>query len=478
MSTVLASFPDRPVWPPGLRRALWLEQALAGESAPVRRVAPPERADVCIVGGGFTGLWAALALKRREPSLGVVLLEADVCGGGASGRNGGFVMTAWSKFASLSKLCGSADALRYAQACDGAVDSIGRFLDESGIDGDFRRAGWLWTATNRAQLGAWEPTLGAITAAGATPFERLSREEVAARAGSDAHLGGVFEPGAATFHPAKVARGLARVARERDIGVHEAIKVLRVESGPPLRVVTDRGALQADRVLLSLNAWTAAIPEAARALVVVSSDVIATDPIPHRLDELGWAPGLSISDSRRLVSYYQRAADDRVVFGKGGGTLAFNGHVGAGLHGDSGRVREVEAQMRHNYPRLADVPVPRSWRGPVDYSISGLPFVFQVGGHPGVLAAAGFSGNGCGPSYVVGDALAAMALGRPDHDLPEAMRRLPAGRLPPEPLRYVGGRLVRWAIARKERAEDAGRRPDTVTRSLAALDPTGLVDRS
>ncbi len=477
----LATFPPGPVWRPGLRRSLWLEQALAAESPGAGPAAGdqalPARTDICVVGGGFTGLWTALALRRRDPSLDVVVLEADICGGGASGRNGGFVMTSWSKFSSLRKLCGKSDALRYALACEAAVEAIGGYCAENGIDGDFCLGGWLWPASSRAQLGAWDAAIAAIADAGAEPYERLTPAEVAERAGSAVHCAGVFERTSATFHPAKVARGLAAVARRNGITVLESTSVRAIQAGGRLRVQTSRGEMRADRVLLAVNAWTAALPEARRALVVTSSDIVATDPIPDRLDAIGWARGLSISDSRRLVSYYQRTADDRVVFGKGGGTLAFNGRVNDGFHGDSARAGEVSAQLRYSYPQLADVTIARSWRGPIDYSVSGVPFIFRVGGRPDVLAAAGFSGNGCGPSYVVADALAALALGQAAEPFPEALLQVPASPLPPEPVRYLGGRLVRAAIARKERLEDAGRPPDRLTVGLAGLDPTGFVDR-
>jgi glycine/D-amino acid oxidase-like deaminating enzyme len=476
---VLATFPVGSVWPAGERRSLWLEDALTRESSSGSTALPagvPASADVCIIGGGFTGLWAALAVKRRSPDAVVVLLEADICGGGASGRNGGFVMSAWSKFSSLRKICGENGALRYARACERAIQEIGEFCDEHGIDSEFRQSGWLWTATNTAQLDAWNAAIAATDAVGAEPFVRLSPEEVAERSGSARHLGGVFEPASATFHPAKVARGLATAARDCGVIVCEQTAVERILGGGDVIVETGRGAVRADTVLLALNAWTAALPGARDALVVTSSDVVATDPIPERLDALGWQSGLSISDSRRLVTYYQRSRDGRVVLGKGGGTLAFGGRVGRGFHGDSSRRAEVEAALRFAYPTLSDVPVARSWRGPIDYSVSGLPFLFGVGGHPRVHAATGFSGNGCGPSHVAGEALAALAVGTPAEDFPEALRRVPASPLPPEPVRWLGGRMVRAAIARKERLEDVERAPDRATALLADLDPTGFVD--
>ena len=131
-------------------RSLWLQEALAGEddAAPLER---EEQADVCIVGGGYTGLWTALKLKEHDPSLDVVIVEADVCGGGASGRNGGFVMSWWSKFLKLGHLCGEEEALRLARASAEAVSAIGEFCEVHSIDADFREDGWLWAATKEAR---------------------------------------------------------------------------------------------------------------------------------------------------------------------------------------------------------------------------------------------------------------------------------------------------------------------------------------
>ena len=174
------------------------------------------RADVCIVGAGFTGLWTALALKRRSPGTDVVLIDGDVCGGGASGRSGGFAMTWWSKFPSLQKLCGADAAIDLCRRSEKAVADIGRFCEEHGIDAWYRRAGWLWAATNTAQLDAWSATLEAIERAGARPFERLERDEVASFRISSAPAG--WRAAAAT--PAGVWRG-RRPARSAASGSRE-----------------------------------------------------------------------------------------------------------------------------------------------------------------------------------------------------------------------------------------------------------------
>ena len=139
---------------PEARLSLWLAEALGPAFEPAPQLEGRHRADVCIVGGGYTGLWTAIRLKETDPSLDVALVEARTCGSGASGRNGGFVLSWWSKFATLTKLFGTEEALRLASASADAVAQIGAFCDENGIDASYRRAGWFWAAVNAAASGS------------------------------------------------------------------------------------------------------------------------------------------------------------------------------------------------------------------------------------------------------------------------------------------------------------------------------------
>lgn len=468
-------------------RSLWLQEALG---SPGETDQPPlrgdVRADVCIVGGGYTGLWTALRLTEHEPSLDVALVEADVCGGGASGRNGGFVLSWWSKLATLRKTMGHEEALRLAHASADAVDEIGRFCAAHGIDAHYRRDGWLWAATSRAQLGAWDETLAAAEALGAHPFRRLQPGEAARLAGSPTHLDGVFEETGATVQPALLARGLRRVALERGVRIYEGSPLVALERERPPRVRTPRGSVTAGTVVLAAGAWIASLRELRRALVVVASDMVATAPMPERLDELGWTSGLCVSNSRLLVDYYRLTRDGRLAWGKGGGAMAYGGRVGATFEGASPCAEEVTARLRAIYPSLADVPITHSWTGPIDRTPAGLPFFGRLGAREDVLYGFGFSGNGVGPCVVAGRVLASRALGLDDEwaaapfaERPEgSFPRQRAGSFPPEPLRYVGGALVRAAVTRKETAEGRGRTPGRLTRRLAGLAPAGLVPTS
>jgi putative aminophosphonate oxidoreductase len=454
-------------------RSLWLDEALAGEED-----APPlegdTRADVCIVGGGFTGMWTALRLRERDPSLDVALIEADVCGGGASGRNGGFVLSWWAKFRTLEAICGAEEALRLARASATGVAEIGVFCTENGIDAEFRHDGWLWTATSPAQIGAWDGTVERLMELGEQPFVRLEPDEVARRAASPVHLAGVFEPTAATIHPARLARGLRRVCLERGIRIFEHSPMRALERTSPPRVRCERGNVRAERVVLALNAWAAGLRELRRALVVIPSDIVATPRIPERLRQLHWPGGTCIDDARMMVNYWRSTLDGRIVFGKGGGGISYGGKIGPEYDGPSPRAAWVVESFHRLYPNLRDVAAERSWLGPIDRTKDGLPFFGRLDGNEAILVGAGYSGNGVGPSYVGGSILASLTLGADDEWSAAGLVRMP-NPLPPEPIRYVGGKLVRAAVARTEAAEDDGRPPRRLDVLLASLAPAGLV---
>jgi putative aminophosphonate oxidoreductase len=457
-----------------MTKSLWLEEALDGEEdAPL--LEREEQADVCIVGGGYTGLWTALRLKEDAPDLDVVIVEADVCGGGPSGRNGGFVMSMWSKILKLEHLCGDEEALRVATAAADAVGAIGAFCEQHGIDAHFRYDGWLWAATSEAQFGAWDETVEAAERLGVQAFVRLDAEEAAARGGSPTHLAGVFEPTCATVQPALLARGLRRVALDRGVRIFEHSPMTRLERSSPPRVHSTLGAVTAATVVLAMNAWLAQLPEVSRSLAVIASDMVATAPIPDRLEEIGLTSGIAISDSRLLVNYYRTTLDGRIAFGRGGGALTRRGRIGPGFSGPSPRAGEIADSFRSIYPTLADVDVPVSWNGPIDRSLDGLPFFGRLRDRPDLLFGGGYSGNGVGPSYLGGRILASLALGLDDEWTRSPLAKGPHGRFPPGPIKDLGAPIVRSAVARKERAEDAGRRPGRVSVYVAGLAPAGLV---
>jgi putative aminophosphonate oxidoreductase len=457
-------------------RSFWLQE-VAGDAPEAPALDGHTTADIAIVGGGFVGLWTAIRIKEAEPSCDVVLLEQDICGGGASGRNGGFVLSWWPKLASLSRLLGSADAVRAARDSEAAIGEIGQFCVTHRIDADFRRGGWLWTATTRAQLGAWDSLLRTCTRAGVEPFRPVSAAEVARRSGSAVHRAGIFEGTAAIVQPAALARGLRRVALERGVRIFEQARVRRFSRARPVKVQTDTGTVTADRLVIATNAWAAGIPELSRAIAVISSDMVVTAPIPEELDRIGWERDLSITDSQTMVDYYRLTRDGRIAFGKGGWTIAFGGRIGSAFDHHPSRSAEVTADLRRYYPMLASTPVTHAWSGPIDRTPDSLPRIGYLGGLRHIVYGIGWSGNGVGPSVVGGRVLAALAL-----DVGNDWSRYPlvgrsAGTFPPEPIKFLGAHVVRAAVARKERAERLDAEPSWLSRRLAGLAPAGLEDK-
>jgi glycine/D-amino acid oxidase-like deaminating enzyme len=413
---------------------LWLAQVGAEESEPLRG---DVATDVCVVGGGYSGLWTALRVAEAGAS--VVLVEARRCGEGASGRNGGFALSWWSKLPSLVARCGRDEAVRLAAASTAALEEL---------EG-FRRGGWLWTATSGAQVGAWEEAVRA-----GAPFETVPA--------------GVIDRAAGTVHPARLVRALRSRAIENGVEVYERTPMLSLDRDAGV-VRTPDGSVRADAIVLATNAWLAGVPELRRALAIVSSDVVATEP----LADAGLAEGECVSDSRMMVRYWRATDDGRVVLGRGGGALA----CGARFDFDEPppkRTAAVADELPSLVPATRGAAIDYAWGGAVDRSVDGLPFFGVLPGRARVVYGAGFSGNGVGPTVVGGRVMASLALRRDDEWSGCGLARgVPDARFPPEPIRWAGGQLVRRAVGRKERIETHGGRPGRLTRGLASLAPKG-----
>jgi len=461
-------------------RSHWLTEALGDEQR--HDDAPPlrgsARADVAIVGGGYVGLWTALRIKELDPAADVAILEADICGSGASGRNGGFVLSWWPKLASLVALCGKDEALRLVAASEQAIDEIETFAASEAPQAQMRRGGWLWTATSDAQLGAWNDVVALAEKLGSDAFVRLTPGEIRARSGSPQHLAGVLDRSGATVHPAYLARGLRRAALARGVRLFEHTKVTAIGRQSPSILHAGQGRLTADRVVIATNAWAVALRELRRHLFVISSDMIVTGPIPERLQEIGWTGGEAITDSQTLVCYYRTTADGRIAFGKGGWAIAFGTHLPRAMERHRGRAAMVARDFRRYYPMLHDVAVDNDWAGPIDRTGNSLPIFGHLAGCERIVYGVGWSGNGVGPSVVGGKILASLALGRRDEWSQAGLVGAHARRFPPEPIRYLGAHVVREAIVRKERSEALGLAPNRVAVALASLAPSGLEDKT
>jgi glycine/D-amino acid oxidase-like deaminating enzyme len=480
---------------PGTQRSWWLREAMqADPGEPCPPLAGSIRADVAIVGGGYTGLWTALRILDVAPMARVVVVEQDICGGGPSGRNGGFATGCWDELPTLVERAGRDRALAGARAVAAAVDEIGEWCTAHGVDAWYRKAGFLTASASPAQDDAWHEAVETAERYGAgSEYIELTPEEVRLRVRSPVFRAGVFMPGAATIQPARLARGLRRVALQRGVVIHEQTKLAAIDGlspstigtwlygersevgrpGRPVHLETSspegRGEIVVERAVLALNAWAAAWPWFSPRVVTWSSYIILTEPIPDRLAEIGWTGGEGVCDARFTLHYLRTTPDGRIAIGGGGGRAGVGGRIGASFTADLSAAERAAAGLRRLFPSLADVRIEDAWGGPIDIVSDHQPYYGTLPGgrvHFGV----GFSGNGVAPAVVGGRILAALALDRRDDpvlDLPFVDVKPRA--FPPEPFRSIGARIVREALVRREAAEDEGRRPGRLTRELTRL---------
>ncbi len=451
------------------RLGYWLAEA--GEVAP----APPLRglleADVVIVGGGFTGLWTAWHLHRLEPGARVVLLEADLCGHGPSGRNGGFCNAMWFSLVSMRRRWGDGPSLAVARAAERSVEEIGAFCEEQEVDAWFRRTEYLHVSTAPAHDGSWGAALDACRELGASEaLQPLSAAQVAERCVSPAFRAGATSPTSASVQPARLASGLRDRLRAAGVEVYERSPMRSFREGADgVEAVTEAGSVRAAHAVLAIgSAAKGRHGPLRRRLSIASSHIVLTEPVPGLIEELGWTGGECITDSRALLHYFRTTPDGRIAFGWGGGRIA----MGARTHGRSELDRDVVAATSQHlldyFPGLRGKRITHAWGGPIDASPTHLPLVMPLR-RGRAFVAAGYTGNGVGPSHMVGRSLASLALDRRDEPARLAFVDPSPPRVPPEPFHWIGGEAIRLGILAKEEAELAGRAPGGIASTVARI---------
>lgn len=467
---------------------LWLEEAVRAESP--HETCPPlagaVTADVAIVGGGFTGLWTALHLRLARPDLRVTLLEATACGFGASGRNGGWA-SGWQDELELLLGCASPAGARFLlDECAAAISGIQSFCAAWGIDCHWRQRGALWVASSPEQRPGLSEAVATCAASGRPDLlETVEAGEVERRTGSSALGGGARLTDAAAIHPGLLVRGLRRVAIRLGVQIHEGSPVLSIDQRRGVSLLTPAGRVDAGAAVVALGAWTATLlPEVSRALVVVPSHVVATGPLGMRMEPFTLAEGELVCDAQSTVHYAQVTRAGRLVFGRGGlGPLGWRSRPSPGHFADPSATASLARDLTRWFPQLGGVAITHAWGGPVDRSPSRLPIVGRSERGAGrVYYAAGYSGNGVAPSFLVGKILTSLVCEADDPYATCALVGRPTRWFPPEPLRSLGGELVRrGALAADDREADGRSAPRletlarrTSTRTLpGALGPIG-----
>ncbi|KJG39445.1 FAD-dependent oxidoreductase [Photobacterium angustum] len=459
----------------------WFSEALKKESDnTVTSLKHDIQTDVCIVGGGYTGLWTAIELKKQQPNLDIVIIDKGLCGSGASGRNGGCMLTWSTKYSSMKKLYGEEEAVKLVQASERAVYEIADFCKENNIDADLRLNGTLYTATNKAQQGAMNGVLEQLSKHEVNSWQEWQHDKVQQEAGSKLHCEGFYSPAAASVQPALLARGLKRVAENMGIKIYENTPMENISTEIPISITTPEGDIFTKKVVLALNAWMLEqFPQFKRNVVLVSSDMAITQPIPEKLNDMGLKDGKTVIDSRIFVHYYRSTSEGRLMLGKGGNYFSYGNKISKVFDSPSRYSKLLRRSFNKLFPKLEEEKFAATWTGASDRSTTGLPFFGQLDGNKDIVYGLGYSGNGVAQTWIGGQILSSLVLEQKNEWSQSGLVSGPKGSFPPEPIRWCGAMMVRNAIRRKECAEDNGKSPLWLDKQLAKFaNAAGKADKA
>jgi glycine/D-amino acid oxidase-like deaminating enzyme len=439
--------------------SFWLDQLAP---RPLRPALTGERdADVCIVGGGFTGLWTAYELRRADPSLEVVVLEARHVGFGASGRNGGWVLGKLSGTPEAWAARGGTGAARaMVGAIQATVGEIGAAVEREGIDCDWEHGGTLIVAQSEPQLARLRDTRAAERRwlGDELAWELVDQPALESRLRVQGGRGGLFSPHCARVQPAKLVDGLARAAERAGATIHESSAVTAISSGT---AQTEGGRVRARYVLRATEGYTADLPGEHRALLPMNSSMIVTEPLDDGAwATIGWKGAETLLDGSHLYTYSQRTADGRIAIGGRGVPYRFGSRTDREGPVPARTVEELRGRLRALFPSAAGVGVERAWHGILGVSRDWCPTV-GLDRASGLGYAGGYAGEGVAASNLAARTLRDLVLGA-DTEL----SRLPwvgnpARKWEPEPLRFMGAlgiyTLYRLADVQERRSDRESR---------------------
>ena len=446
--------------------SLWHE-GVADDLAPRPPLTPGERStewDVIIMGAGYTGLWTALSLIKQSPTTRILILEKEIAGFGASGRNGGWVSALFpASTNALIQRHGVEAATAMRKAMVECVPSVGSWAAKLDIDCDFVQGGT--TSLVRANIHRRRAT-DALTEAARLGVDSPEWREPEETLQASHTQGAVFDPACARIHPAKLVRGLAAAAENTGIRIAEKTEVLDYKPGV---VTTPDGEVHGDIIIDALEGYRSQMRSTRRTSLPLYSLMIATEPLPDSVfDAIGLPHGMTFSDFRSLVIYGQRTADNRLAFGGRGAPY----HWGSAISSEFDRVPRVftalEATLKEMFPQIGDAAITHTWGGvlgvPRDWHAS-----VSLDSSSGIGRAGGYVGDGVGLSHLAGLTLADLIVGKTTSRtaLPFVGHR--SRQWEPEPLRYLGATAAIIGVDLADRLEERTGRPSLISKLIAPL---------
>jgi glycine/D-amino acid oxidase-like deaminating enzyme len=410
--------------------------------APGPTLAGDVRVDVAIVGGGFTGLSTALHLKKRSPALNVAIVESQVVGFGASGRNGGFNMTLFGLTMGITALrFGKAKARESHHYMEKAVDLLRDIVSEYSIDCEYEHPGFLRVATSEAYKKRIIHDVELAHSLGLTGIDWIDQAHVREEVDSPTYLGAWREHRCGIMNPAKLAWGEKEVVENLGVWVYENSPVNHIEKrGTQVVLKTGRGRMLADKVVLATNAWSHLVPQIRWKQMPIWTYIVLTEPLSDRqMESIGWKRRQGIEDARNLVHYYRLTSDNRLLMGGRAVGLAYGNGMDKDL--DDTVFEDLEQDVRKIFPQLENVGFTHRWGGPVSLTVDMAPAMGYVGDKR-LIYSLGCMGHGVSLTHLNGVTAADLVLERKSEltDIFFVNRRtIP---WPPEPIRNLASKAV------------------------------------
>ncbi len=427
--------------------------------------------DVAILGAGLTGLWTAWYLRRRDPSLRILVVEREIAGFGASGRNGAWCAPDLNiSMSRLARLHGDDAARRMQQATYDAVDEVGRACGEAGIDAGFHKGGEVIVARGPGGVPALEAALQEYAR-----FGFGDRYQLVDAAGAAEHVRiagvvrGLVSHDAAVVHPGRLVRGLARAAERAGVRIVEGTEVTGfrpLDQGGRATLVTPRGDVRAPIVVLAGEAYLSELRPLHRQLVPVWSLVVLTEPVSDaQWAEIGWANRELVASTRLSVDYLSRTEDGRILFGGRGAPYRFGSPIQPAYDHHGPTHERLRASVQEWFPSLAGIRFTHAWGGPLGMPRDWHPTV-SFDPATGIATARGYVGHGVSTTNLAGRLLTDLVTGTRSSltELPIVNHRSPSWEI--EPFRWIGIRYAQWALGRLDETTARTGQPPT-GRSLA-----------
>lgn len=439
----------------------WLETC-GDDLTPRPRLDGSTTVDVAVMGAGYTGLWTAYYLLQQHPSLKVAIVEREIAGFGASGRNGGWCYPGFPVSGTLLRERYGLDAARAVSAAMyDTFAEIERVIGVEGIDAQWQRGGTLRLARGEHERASVEGGYRAAQALGlGDRYQLLDAAQTAEMVRVTNVVASIYNPDGASIHPARLARGLARAVERRGATIYEQTPVTDFNGGIAPRLITPYGDVQAKTIVLAGEAYGQQLPKLKRTLVPMYSLIVLTEPLSESdWARIGWRNRELISSSRMSVDYLNRTADGRILFGGRGAPYRMRSAISDELDCHEPTHEMLRRMAREWFPVLKDVKFTHAWGGPLGMPRDWMPTT-SYDPATGIARAGGYTGQGVAATNLFGRILADLITGRTTAltQLPTVNHRSPLWE--PEPFRWMGIRYAQEGFAKLDRdAERTGKAP-------------------